>query len=103
MDNDIKAMFKIILDRLDSVDSRLDKVDSRLDKVDSRLDKVDSRLDKVDSRLDKLETELHDFRLEMREEIRGLDTKIDLIYNKLNSEIEELKNNEPKFKIVREK
>ena len=96
MDNDTKQMLEMIL-------NRFDKVDQRFDRVDDRLDKMDNRLDKMDQRLEGLENELHDFRLEMKEEIRGIDTKIDLIYNKLNSEMEQIKNKpEPKFKIVRE-
>ncbi|NLM13211.1 MAG: hypothetical protein GX209_05655 [Epulopiscium sp.] len=103
MDNDIKQMLEVILNRFDKVDERFDRVDNRLDKMDGRLDMMDDRLDKMDNHLKGLENELHDFRLEMKEEIRGINTKIDLIYNKLNSDMEQIKNKpEPKFKIVRE-
>jgi len=110
VDKDIKQILEIIMgrfdkmdQRLDKVDQRLDKMDQRLDKMDQRLDKMDQRLDKVDKRLDNLEKELYEFRVEMKEEIRGIDIKIDLIYNKLDSEIKEIKSKpEPRFKIIRE-
>lgn len=36
------SLEKIVVPRIDGLDSRLDKVDSRLDKVKSRLDKVEN-------------------------------------------------------------
>jgi chromosome segregation ATPase len=46
---------KLILVRLDSIDTRLDSVDKRLDVMDKRLDSIDARLttleDKVERRL----------------------------------------------------
>ncbi len=54
--------------RLDKVDARLDKVETRLDKVDARLDKVETRLDKVDARLDKVEGKVTELQLTLENE-----------------------------------
>lgn len=45
---------KIILERLDWMDSKIDQLDSRMDKMDSRIDTFDFRMDTLDSRIDTL-------------------------------------------------
>ncbi|HEY0321322.1 MAG TPA: hypothetical protein VGC66_10230 [Pyrinomonadaceae bacterium] len=49
---------KLILVRLDSIDTRLDSVDKRLDGMDARLDSMDARLDSIDGRLDSMDARL---------------------------------------------
>lgn len=107
MDNEVKQMFEFMIDRMDKrfdkLDERFDKVENRLEKVENRLENVENRLENVEHRLENLENEFSEFRFEMKEELKRIDAKIDLIYNKLTSDIEEIKNKpEPKFKIVRE-
>lgn len=48
------------------------------------------KLDKIEGRFDSLETEVKEFRSEMKDQIRGLDDKMDLIYHKLKSDISNL-------------
>lgn len=75
---------KIILERIDQMDSKIDKLDSRMDRIDSgmdtlnsRMDKIDSRMDKIDSRMDTIEdsivevkTQVTDIQLILENEIR---------------------------------
>ena len=49
---------RLILEKLDGINTRLDKVDARLDKVETRLDKVDARLDKVEGKVTELQLTL---------------------------------------------
>ena len=49
---------KIILERLDWMDSKIDQLDSRMDKMDSRMDTLDSRMDTLDSRMDTLDSRM---------------------------------------------
>lgn len=46
-----------------------------------------NKLDKIEGRFDSLETEVKEFRAEMKDQIKGLDGKMDLIYHKLKSDI----------------
>ena len=90
MDNDIKQMLEVILNRFDKVDERFDRVDNRLDNGwSSRHDGWSSRQNGQSFKRSRKWTTW--LRLEMKEEIRGIDTKIDLIYNKLNSDMEQIK------------
>jgi len=77
MDRVTKEMFEVIL--------------NKLDKIDGRFDTLEGRFDNLEGRFDNLENEVKEFRAEMKEEIKGLDGKIDLIYHKLKSDIDELK------------
>lgn len=75
MDRVTKEMFEVIL---------------------NKLDKMDGRFDTLEDRFDSLENEVKEFRAEMKEEIKGLDGKIDMIYNKLNNDIKQ------KYTVVKE-
>jgi peptidoglycan hydrolase CwlO-like protein len=75
MDRVTKEMFEVIL---------------------NKLDKMDGRFDTLEDRFDSLENEVKEFRAEMKEEIKGLDGKIDMIYNKLNNDIKQ------KYTLVKE-
>lgn len=75
MDRVTKEMFEVIL---------------------NKLDKMDGRFDTLEGRFDSLENEVKEFRAEMKEEIKGLDGKIDMIYNKLNNDIKQ------KYTLVKE-
>ncbi|HJC25479.1 MAG TPA: hypothetical protein H9761_17580 [Candidatus Eisenbergiella merdavium] len=55
MDHETKAMFELIIQKMDS---RFDSIDKRLDAVEKRLDSVEKRLDSVGKRLDKLESDV---------------------------------------------
>lgn len=68
MDNEVKAMFRTILDRFDS-----------------------------------LENEVREFRADMKDQIKGLDGKMDLIYHKLKSDIQCLTPDiKSKYKVIKE-
>jgi len=75
MDRVTKEMFEVIL---------------------NKLDKMDGRFDTLEGRFDSLENEVKEFRAEMKEETKGLDGKVDLIYNKLNNDIKQ------KYTVVKE-
>lgn len=82
MDNETKQMFELIL---------------------AKFDKVDQRFDNIESRFDNLENEFKEFRKETKEELKLIDGKIDMMYLKLNKDIEEIKNKpEARFRIERE-
>lgn len=51
---------RLILVRLDSINTRLDSMDERLNNMDARLDRMDTRLDSMDERLGKLEARAYD-------------------------------------------
>jgi chromosome segregation ATPase len=57
---------KLILVRLDSIDTRLNSVDARLDAMNARLDSMDARLDALDTRLATLEDKVERRLLETR-------------------------------------
>lgn len=44
---------KLILTRLDSIDSRLDSIDSRLDSVDSRFVALEGKVDRLEEKVDR--------------------------------------------------
>lgn len=69
MDRVTKEMFEIIL---------------------QKLDKLEGRFDGLEGRFDSLENEVKEFRAEMKDQIKGLDGKMDIIYNKLKSDINDL-------------
>jgi len=96
MDRVTKEMFELIL-------NKLDKMDGRFDKLEDRFDGLEGRFDKLEGRFDSLENEVKEFRAEMKDEIKGLDGKIDLIYHKLKSDINNL-NPQPgsKYTIAKE-
>lgn len=82
MDRVTKEMFEIILEKLD---------------------KADGRFDRFESRFDNLENEVREFRNEMKDQLKGLDGKMDIIYNKLKSDIDDLKPNlSSKYSIAKE-
>lgn len=77
------SLEKIVVPRIDGLDSRLDKVDSRLDKVESRLDKVENDVkyisvvqleNNVIPRLDRIEECYLDAAKGFRERAEQLDT-----------------------------
>lgn len=89
MDNETRKMFEKILERLD--------------RIDGRTDRQDGRLDRIEGRFDSLENEVKEFRAEMKDQIKGLDGKMDIIYNKLKSDINCLPPDpNPKYKVVKE-
>jgi len=89
MDRVTKEMFEVIL--------------NKLDKLDGRFDDLEGRFDGLEGRFDSLENEVKEFRAEMKDEIKGLDGKIDLIYHKLKSDIDGLKPMpDTKYTIVKE-
>ena len=66
-------------------------------------DSINEQFKKIDQRLDNIETEIKDFRQEMKQEIKGLDGKIDIIYTKLSSDINDLKQTpKSKYAVVKE-
>ena len=92
MDRVTKEMFEVILNKLD-----------KLDGLEGRFDRLEGRFDKLESRFDGLENEVKEFRAEMKDRIKGLDGKMDIIYNKLKSDIDSLNcNPKQKYNIVRE-
>jgi hypothetical protein len=68
-----------------------------------KLDKMDGRFDKLEGRFDSLESEVKEFRAEMKDQVKGLDGEMDIIYHKLKSDINDLTPNPgSKYNIVRE-
>ena len=57
----------------------------------NKLDKLEGRFDGLEGRFDCLENEVKEFRAEMRDQVKGLDGKMDIIYNGLKSDIDDLK------------
>lgn len=89
MDRATKEMFEAIL--------------NKLDKIDNRFDLLEGRFDGLEGRFDSLENEVKEFRTEMKDQIKGLDGKMDLIYLKLKSDIQGLPfDPNPKYKVVKE-
>jgi predicted nucleic acid-binding Zn-ribbon protein len=83
MDRVTKEMFEVIL--------------QKLDKLEGRFDGLEGRFDGLEKRFDGLETEVKEFRAEMKDQVKGLDGRMDIIYHKLNSDINDL-NPTPKQK-----
>ncbi|OLN32131.1 M domain protein [Desulfosporosinus metallidurans] len=53
MENEIKEMLGLILNKLDGLESRIDSLESRME---SRMDRLESRMDRLESRMDRLES-----------------------------------------------
>jgi len=89
VDNETREMFEKIIERLD--------------RIDGRSDRQDGRFDRIEGRFDNLENEVKEFRAEMKDQIKGLDGKMNLICHKLKSDLDSL-NNDPKqkYRIERE-
>ncbi len=80
VDRVTKVMFETILKKLD-----------KFDILEDRFDGLEKRFDGLEQRFVGLENEIKDFRAEMKDQIKGLDGKMDIIYNKLKSDIDDLK------------
>ena len=72
---------KIILERLDQMDSKIDQLDSRMDQMDSRMDKMDSRIDQLDSRMDQMDSKID----KMDSRINTLDAKTDTFNSRMDT------------------
>ena len=77
---------RLILARLDSIDSRLGNIENRLTNVESRLDNVENRLTTVENRLDALEDKVERRLQETRpiwegvlEQLREMNARLDRI------------------------
>ena len=57
----------------------------------NKLDKLEGRFDGLEGRFGSLENEVKEFRAEMKDQVKGLDGKLDIIYNRLKSDIGGLK------------
>lgn len=85
MDRVTKEMFEIILTKLDKIDS------------------IEGSINKLEGRFDSLENEVKEFRAEMKDQVKGLDGKMDIIYHKLKSDIDNLNSNpKHKYNVVKE-
>lgn len=85
MDRVTKEMFEVILKKLDKIDG------------------LEGRFDKLEGRFDSLENEVKEFRAEMKDQIKGIDGKMDIIYHKLKSDIDDLNPNpKKKYNVIRE-
>ncbi len=105
---------RLILARLDSIDSRLDGIDTRLDGLDTRLtaleEKVDRRLqetrpiwEQVLTRIETLETGFSQFRIEVAAGFRRLEHQIDILNrNILNVQTDQRELNERVTKLETE-
>lgn len=51
MENEIKEMLGLILNKLDGLESRIDSLESRME---SRMDRLESRMDRLESRQDEI-------------------------------------------------
>jgi predicted nuclease with TOPRIM domain len=103
LDRVTKEMFELILTKLDKIDGRFDTLEGRSDGFDSRFDKLEGRFDGLEGRFDGLENEVKEFRAEMKDQIKGLDGKMDLIYHKLKSDIAgQSSDPNPKYKVIKE-
>jgi len=94
------AVERILLPRLNSIDGELKSINTRIDAVHTMIDAVYTRIDGVDTRIDAVHTRIdemdkrHTIQFEsIRNEIRGLAEKIDLVKDmeKLKIEVAELK------------
>lgn len=98
MDRVTKEMFELILNKLDGMDGRFDNLEGRFDRLEGRFDNLEGRFGdlegrfgNLEGRVGSLEGEVKEFRAEMKDQIKGLDGKMDMIYNRLKSDIDELK------------
>ena len=51
MENELKEMLGLILNKLDGLESRIDSLESRME---SRMDRLESRMDRLESRQDEI-------------------------------------------------
>ena len=77
MDQEIREMFQLILNRLDSNDQQFGMLHSRLDNVDSRLDKMDSRLDKMEQDISILKEDVSTLKEDAAITRTGVNTLLD--------------------------
>lgn len=87
---------RLILARLDSIDSQLARVDSRLDGIESRLttveDKVDKRLVETKPIWERALAEIAEVRTEMRERFENLQKDMDRGFHRASKQMDILNN-----------
>ncbi len=58
MDQEIKDMLSMMLNKFDKMDDKFDKMEERLDKMDKRFDKMEDRFNKIDDQFEGIEQRL---------------------------------------------
>ena len=66
VDNEIKKMFELVIDKLDNVDTRIGRLETRFDGLETRFDGLEARFDGLEPKFDVLETRLNG--LELRQD-----------------------------------
>jgi uncharacterized protein YicC (UPF0701 family) len=82
----VGTMERILLPRLNSIDGELKSINTRIDSVNTRIDSVHTRIDEMDKR--------NGIQFEgIRNEMRGLSEKVDLVKDveRLKIEVADLK------------
>ncbi|MDQ7093918.1 M domain protein [Desulfosporosinus sp. PR] len=54
MENEIKEMLGLILNKLDGLEFRIDKLESGMDRLESRMDRLESRMERLEARQDEI-------------------------------------------------
>ncbi|KGK91559.1 M domain protein [Desulfosporosinus sp. HMP52] len=52
MENEIKEMFGVILNKLGNIEVRLDRIESRMGRLESKMNSLEIRMDHLESRQD---------------------------------------------------
>ncbi len=76
---------KVIIDKLDEMESRFDKMETRFDEMETRFDKMENRFDKMENRFDEMENRFD----KMETRIDEMETRFD---NKLDARLCESEN-----------
>ncbi|WP_298199644.1 M domain protein [Desulfosporosinus sp.] len=58
MENEIKGMLGLILNKLDGLESKVDSLDSKVDNLELRMGKLELRMDNLELRMDNLELKM---------------------------------------------
>ena len=75
--------------RLERIETRQERMETRLDQVETRIERIETRLDEIDHRVQVLEQKAYDTKpiweralaelLELREDVRMLDRKFNIV------------------------
>ncbi|MCO5385886.1 MAG: M domain protein [Desulfosporosinus sp.] len=76
MENEIKGMLGLILNKLDGLESKVDSLDSKVDNLELRMGKLELRMDNLELRMDNLELKMGNLELKMG----NLESRQDEIY-----------------------
>lgn len=81
--NELAADTKDTKQKVENIETRLGNVETQVENTNARLGNVESQVENIETRLDGVESEMKAMRIELKEDIRRVDTKFELVLKDL--------------------